>query len=593
MKGVADFCAPHCSCQLECLPRVLPHYNITTRQQNHFTRRAPYISPTINNLPPLRIMDEEQDDQQVHSLFNHTFHLHRVSPFYHKGISSRNFLSNRPAHPQSVKSRSRPGPEADEEDEEEEGILDLHARCFEEILRGDAIRGVQINQNLDHPEDDPDDLDGEPEGDAAVLGRAGRLMGCRWSVFDPASRDEDPPRERRDRDERYQGVVIEVVYERMTYAAVLLGLESASASPSHSQRDQSRSNQSPLFMSGVREDENRHRHRVDENGEFTSLPLLLIRMPRPLKTLLIEYLSSRFDTRISSLRFDSGGMAGLLEGYLTAVTTSSLPANSLQELPPPRRVNVNGTHKKPPKAYGQRRVSLEEQEIRIKKLVKDVQLTLSFPQGIASPMLKSLDITIPRKDVISFWKRGKQLTSTTSSPQPLGKSAAAGPSARNNAPQRSGGEEGSGFIKTISEYLMTNLAFTQPLVPSSSAQQGGLPSTTSLNNTLHDEHDNEDDDDDGNKGDETGNSKQGIAIAKIVCGGFSVWAEGRVKINGPHSSSSPARTRRRSREEDEEVLGGDDDEGDEEEDDLEAAREGAREEVLRDLIQRAEGRYML
>jgi hypothetical protein len=97
-------------------------------------------------------------------------------------------------------------------------------------------------------------------------------------------------------------------------------------------------------------------------AEFTPYPLLLTRLPTPLRVQVLDYLSNAFDTRIAPLRLPSSLLGNMLENYLTTLTPSRQP-------------------------------------LRVMTVVKDLTLTFAFAKA---PGLKNLDVAVPREDVVKF-----------------------------------------------------------------------------------------------------------------------------------------------------------------------------------------------
>jgi hypothetical protein len=137
------------------------------------------------------------------------------------------------------------------------------------------------------------------------------------------------------------GVIIEIVYEKAEYTAILL-----------------RDINTPTA--------------TNQEGEFTHLPLLLTRLPPPLRATLLDFLATRFDTRASPLHLPSAFLKKLVGGYMDAITAG--------------RGDVKGA-------------------------VRDVVVTLAFPE-IGGGELKTIDLTIPREDIPEFLSHGSS-TSTT------------------------------------------------------------------------------------------------------------------------------------------------------------------------------------
>lgn len=98
--------------------------------------------------------------------------------------------------------------------------------------------------------------------------------------------------------------------------------------------------------------------------EFTSLPLLLTRLPKSLRETLLGYLESTFDTLPLPLQLDSDALKKMLERWLEVVLSGG-------------------------------------------EAGKDVQIVFSAPPPGTS--LKAITITVPREDVVGFFRRGRKL----------------------------------------------------------------------------------------------------------------------------------------------------------------------------------------
>ncbi|OBT68720.1 hypothetical protein VE03_01652 [Pseudogymnoascus sp. 23342-1-I1] len=236
----------------------------------------------------------------TYPLYNTTYTLHRLSPLHSFPPSS----------------------------------LPSQATALHEILTGSTIRGVRIGLSL--PED-------------ASLSRAGALRSVsmrplrspdNWAAVHAAAEPDDTALlDRGGEGDGGWGVVIEIIYEKANYTAILLRDINATAS-----------------VSTVGE------------GEFTHLPLLLTRLPPPLRTTLLEFLATRFDTRASPLHLSSAFLKKALGGYIDALTAGGGD---------------------------------------VKSAVRDVVISLAFPGAEEGGELKSIDITIPRDDLTSFLERGR------------------------------------------------------------------------------------------------------------------------------------------------------------------------------------------
>lgn len=185
--------------------------------------------------------------------------------------------------------------------------------------------------------DDNDDND--------ALSRAGKLKSVAWESLplpsrwlqepDDSDSDSDPDSDT-DADTHPQGIVITFVYERAVYTSLLL--------------------LSHLVAPAT------------EVDGFTSLPLLLTRLPKSLRATLLSYLASTFDTLPLALSLDSDALKKLLEAWLECTFSDDDKSSS------------GGVG-------------------------KDIQIVFSAP--VAS--LKAITITVPRADVGGFFHRGKRM----------------------------------------------------------------------------------------------------------------------------------------------------------------------------------------
>lgn len=217
----------------------------------------------------------------------------------------------------------------------DEQVLHTHAQRFRDIVRGDRIRGVQI---------------GALQQDDG-LSKSGRLQDCRWdllgdeptwrALFRAGSGDEMEKTELsalQVGQDTLRGVYVQLEFERATHSALLL-------------RDPS----------------------VDSDVPgFTSLPLILIRMPTPLRETFIDYITSNFDSRISPFKLSSSFLTSSLEGTI-------------------------------------RHLNLKENAQALVGLGNGLRLQLSFPS--VAPALKNIDITIATEDIQGFLLRGQHSAS--------------------------------------------------------------------------------------------------------------------------------------------------------------------------------------
>ncbi|KAI1340242.1 kinetochore complex Sim4 subunit Fta1-domain-containing protein [Xylariaceae sp. FL0016] len=309
---------------------------------------APASAASHGSALPASSDDESGSAGQERSarFFNTTFSTYRTSPFY-TGATPIDT-----ARLQTLSQRLR------------------------DTLVGDVVRGVQVGL----------------EGDA-TLGRAGALELVEWrwvrmsnllsAPKTQRTRDESEDLSSRDARPRAlearKALCLELQYENATFCALLLpDLESddSTHAPSRNPSWTWPSNNQPM------------RDAPPDPGQFLSLPLLLLRMPNPLKSVLVDFLSSTFDCRISPLRIGTQTIVRSWETWLT-----------------------------------------EQGVINRRRLSKDVGLTLGFhvePQRSSSPDkheavaaevsdgpapsgLKSIDIIIPAEEATRFVRRGEKL----------------------------------------------------------------------------------------------------------------------------------------------------------------------------------------
>ncbi|KAI0400132.1 kinetochore complex Sim4 subunit Fta1-domain-containing protein [Xylaria palmicola] len=226
--------------------------------------------------------------------FNTTFSTFRVSPLY---------VARNPLTPAGLETLSR---------------------RLRDTLVGDVVRGVQVG------------LDGD-----VALGRLGALERVEWracslgAIFPSLADAEtsadrgrgkadrargnphrrDGQRRRGSRDKRAASLLsLELEYERATYSALLLpslddreeedGLgreaDDDNGLQPHENPTWTRNSTTPTNSRSAK-DRRRGDEDEDQRAAFASFPLLLTRMPAPLKTVLVDFLSGTFDCRISPL----------------------------------------------------------------------------------------------------------------------------------------------------------------------------------------------------------------------------------------------------------------------------------------------------
>jgi len=212
-----------------------------------------------------------------------------------------------------------------------DGSLHVHAKRLKEQLKGDNVRGVHV--------------DFAAAQDGAKLGP---LEECSWETIGDEDAWIDRHRQSIEPDAsqlssmsalspaRARGIDVSLEYEKQSYNALLLRDPGATSSP---------------------------------NG-FTALPLLLVKMPGPIREIFLNYLRTAFDAHVAPLRLPSSFITSSLETYFNHLSASA----STQT---------------------------------IHDVVRQLHVQLAFPT--TTTLLKHMDITIAGPDVPGFVARGKAL----------------------------------------------------------------------------------------------------------------------------------------------------------------------------------------
>src|ERR1700712_807588 len=158
------------------------------------------------------------------------------------------------------------------------GSLNIHARRLRDALTGDTLRGVQVAAEL---------------SGATNTNSSGALRTCTWDLLgDEAAWEVSHPQQDEDDDEistipqvtvqEACGIHIDLRFEKAVHSAILLG--------------------DPLKKSAV--------------SGFTSFPLLLVRMPVPIRDTFLQYLATTFDARIDAMKLRPSFLGSVLERIL-------------------------------------------------------------------------------------------------------------------------------------------------------------------------------------------------------------------------------------------------------------------------------------
>ncbi|RAH85371.1 hypothetical protein BO86DRAFT_453814 [Aspergillus japonicus CBS 114.51] len=153
------------------------------------------------------------------------------------------------------------------------------------------------------------------------------------------------------------GILITLTYETQTYRAALLTPSAVSSTTPKPTTSPSSASAAP------------HRTlRSHAHTQTTHLPLLLTKLPAPLRQTLLGFLSATFDTYAAGLTLPSGFLGRMLEGYLSCLGGEVRSAGS----------GASGSG-----------------EEVVGAVVRDVHFMLGF-QGPVAPGLRGLDVCVPR-----------------------------------------------------------------------------------------------------------------------------------------------------------------------------------------------------
>lgn len=291
----------------------------------------------------------EADDGDAHAsspipFYNTTFSAHRVSPLY---LGSEPLTANR---------------------------LQSLAQRLRDRLVGDVVRGVEVGLGLDR----------EDSG----IGRAGALekVDIRWvgvaDVLHISREDAEHLLGSRHVEggdgTKKAALHISLRYEMTSCTALMFP-------PLASDGEQTAAGRPTRFSvsaGGEHDDEMDWEDSVNP-AHFLSLPLLLLRMPVPLKAVVSDFLSAAFDCRVSPMRL---GTRSLVRSWESWIRLAGLPSRG--------------------------------------PLAKDMVLSLGFcvpPASNAAPVppeqdrdlgLKSVDAIIPAAELHRFVAAGKRLAAT-------------------------------------------------------------------------------------------------------------------------------------------------------------------------------------
>ncbi|KAG6353837.1 hypothetical protein INS49_005318 [Diaporthe citri] len=234
------------------------------------------------------------------------------------------------------------------------------------------------NQQQDGRERDPT-LDGGDSGDD----QTGDVSGSSTSTGAWAS----PGKTR--------GLQISLQYEHAECAALLLPSIQDAATSGNVAADHAPSAPDPLLNLAV--------GRPDEKDPaFLHLPLLLLRMPAPLKAAIISFLNRTFDCRVSSLSLGTQSLVRALETW-TGELGPETNLNSARDV-----VLTLGFH---PSTVMQCRRRRRQQEQHQQQDIVQIKQTTGYddaPEASETASgLKSIDVIVPSADLLRFITAGK------------------------------------------------------------------------------------------------------------------------------------------------------------------------------------------
>ncbi|KAM5354283.1 hypothetical protein ACJ41O_000933 [Fusarium nematophilum] len=280
-------------------------------------------APDAQLQSPTRSLQTESDEnnESTPPFFNTTFSTHRVSPLY---VGPEGLTSLR---------------------------LDAAASRLRDTLVGDVVRGIQVGLEATDT----------PMGQVGPL-RAVKIQWFRAGTF----LGEDPSGDNLEvvsgdqselPDDQKQGLWIDIRHENAAYAAILLpGLADSSLS-----------------------------RLAETQDSFIHLPLLLMRMPLQLKSVISDWLAATFDCRVSRVSLGSKTILGVWESWVASVGLNDRGADLTVSL-----------------AFNAPLQTSEEET----SSDADHQ---HADENASTPGLRSIDVTISAQDLRRFVQAGKQM----------------------------------------------------------------------------------------------------------------------------------------------------------------------------------------
>ncbi len=325
--------------------------------------------------------DEQEDDNGAaeHSpppFYNTTFSAHRVSPLY---LGSEPLTANR---------------------------LQLLAQRLRDRIVGDVVRGVEVGLG--------------PDGDDSIIGRAGALenVDIHWAavadVLDISSEDirsvretgEGEDGEVTDREDAVAAHWRQVAAQLPGHKALHISLRFEMASctalmlPPLSPDSDGEANagaKARFFVPDGRGTDDMDWEQTINPAHFLALPLLLLRMPVPLKAMVGDFLATTFDCRVSPMRL---GTRSLVRSWEAWIRSAGLPPRG--PLAKDAVLSLGFYLEPPTPAAATGRPSEQD------------NATADQDDELQPPGLRSIDIIIPAAELQKFVAAGKQTAKTQS-----------------------------------------------------------------------------------------------------------------------------------------------------------------------------------
>lgn len=306
------------------------------------------------------------DDSDLPPFLNTTFSTHRVSPLY---IGAFPLTQDR-LHTLSLRLR--------------------------DLLVGDVVRGVEVG--LDRGADD------------AAMRRAGalELVSVGWARLESlvgryVAGDNEETSEARDRKSdkasgaqattpspgKRRALQISLQYENTECVALLLP---GTNSPLQPEEHASSIHNTPT---SVASSDLRASKMDGADSGFLNLPLLLLRMPAPLKTVIIDFISRTFDCRISSLSLGTRSLVGALERWME---NSRIPTKG----PLAKDVVLTLGFYGPTVLQGQKQKGAASEEHPAEHENDDDAQKQTTTLG-----MKALDVIVPNSELRRFFRAGE------------------------------------------------------------------------------------------------------------------------------------------------------------------------------------------